>query len=100
VIRSRLSRRTPLRKQSKKRGAQRYDYQQAKALVWARDGGRCRLQGSGTACDGPVDPHHVWPQSRYPERRCDPEAMVLLCRRHHEMAHLNPRWAKKEGWLK
>lgn len=97
-----LLRKARLKQVSKKRRRQYADYGLAKAAVWARDKGVCQVHVAhpDSTCQGPIDPHHVYPQSRYPERRCDPEAMVLLCRHHHDLVHLNPRWSKKEGWLR
>lgn len=95
-----LTRRTPLAKVSKKRRAQRYDYEQAVAVVRTRDANTCQLAGSDTTCNGPVDPHHVFTQARWPERRCDPDAMVLLCRWHHDWTHGHPKEARKMGLLR
>lgn len=103
-----LARRTPLvrksrlRPVSEKRKAQRLDYSQAKAVVWERDTGQCQpgLHLRDGKCSTEIHPHHVWPQARYPERRCDPDVMVLSCSIHHRMIHDNPKWAKRAGWLK
>lgn len=101
-----LKRRTPLlsraslRRVSRKREAQRLDYEQARAVVVARDK-VCQgpKHGLWNQCHGVLDPHHIFPTSRYPDRRCDPEAMILLCRFCHEYVHNHPLWARAQGLL-
>ncbi len=98
--RSGLLRRTPLRRMSLKRESQLDEYQKAKAAVFLRDGW-CQgpKHGMGTPCHGLLDPHHIWPQSRFPEKRCDPEVMILLCRGHHREVHDYPNWSRAMGLL-
>ena len=105
-----LTRRTPLQRvarlnpSSAKRRAQETAYRIARLVVWERDGGRCQAQVGwrwpDIQCAGPIDPHHVWRQSQHPERRCDPQVMMLLCRAHHDAVHANPDRARQAGFLK
>lgn len=93
-------RRTALRKVSAKRTRQRYDYEQAKAAAWLRDGGRCQANWPEVSCAGPTDPHHIATQRMYPELRCDPENLVVLCRAHHNAVHENTKTARERGLLR
>lgn len=97
-----LARRTQLRPVSKARQRQRRDYEQAKAEVWARDGGHCQpgLLLRDGKCTLEIHPHHIWTQRQYPKLRCDPDVMVCCCSYHHRLIHDNPKWAKRAGWLK
>ena len=91
-------RRTRLKPVSERREAGRDAYEDAKAAVWARDRGQCQAERRWpeVACGGRLDPHHVWPQGLYPERRCDPDAMLVVCRRHHDhIHHVDPRRARE-----
>ena len=97
-----MMRRARLAQVSKKRQQQLSDYEKAKTAVWYRDGGECRARTlwPDVECDGIRDPHHVWPQGVFPERRCDPEAMVVLCRaHHHHVHHVSPARARALGLL-
>lgn len=96
-----LLRKTRLKPVSKKRQAQRKDYEMAKAETWSRDKGLCRYCGLGSTCGlGVIDVHHVANQRLYPELRCDPDNMVLLHRRCHDWCHGHPREARKLGLIR
>lgn len=95
-----MIRSTPLRKVSRKRAAQRYDYEQAKAAAWLRDGGRCQADWPEVDCAGPLDPHHIATQRMYPELRCDPENLLTLCRAHHQAVHEDTKTARRKGLLR
>ncbi|MGH9095128.1 MAG: hypothetical protein ACRDXE_08200 [Acidimicrobiales bacterium] len=95
-------RRTRLAPVSQKRRDGRDTYEDAKAAVWRRDCGTCtaELTWPEVGCGGRIDPHHVWPQGRYPERRDDPDAMTLVCRAHHDaIHHQDPVRARQLGLL-
>jgi hypothetical protein len=104
LARSPLARRTPLKRftrlkpVSDKRKAQRGDYEQARAVVWRRDV-CCQgpARGLDGECWGLLDPHHIKSQRMYPELRCDPDVMVLLCRLHHDSVHGDLRRARALG---
>jgi hypothetical protein len=51
--------------------------------VYARDGYHCVLCGAGSTRDNPLDPHHIWKKSLYPERVFDVTNGVTLCRGCH-----------------
>ncbi len=95
-----LRRKTGLKPVSAKREAQLDAYQQAKAAVILRDGW-CQgpKHGIETPCVGVLDPHHILPQSHFPQARCCPDAMVLLCRGHHDYVHGHPAWSRAMGLL-
>lgn len=97
IIRTRLS------QQSDKRRAQQGEYDRARQKVFERDRGTCQAANvwPEIECWGVRDPHHVWPQGVYPERRCDPDAQIVLCRGHHDAVHFgDPIRARQLGLLK
>ena len=51
------------------------------------------------ACYGPLDVHEPKTRARG-GNPLDPEACVLVCRRHHEWTHTNPASAAKLGLLR
>lgn len=51
--------------------------------VYARDGYHCVLCGAGSTRANPLDPHHIWKKSLYPERVFDVTNGVTLCRACH-----------------
>ena len=94
-------RRTPLKRVSERRASD--EYLKAREAVWARDRGQCQAARlwREVRCGGRLDPHHIWPQGLYPERRCDPDWMIVLCRRHHTAVHQeDPAKARELGLLK
>ena len=96
-----MLRRTPLRRVSKKRLSQQPDYERAIQRVFLRDlTCRARYTWPEVECSGRLDPHHVWTQRMWPERRCDPDAMVLACRAHHDAIHSHTDLARQRGLLK
>lgn len=117
--------RTPLKRVPFKRRPRRFtaeqrlahkEYVLARLRAWERDGGECqvpvlvaRQRAAGvnlfpawllTPCSGRIDPHHVWPQQRYPERRADVDVLLCLCRQHHESVHAHPAVSRQYGLLK
>ena len=94
-------RRTQLARVSPKRRDMQSLYERAVQTVLLRDKG-CVVARvwPEVRCSGRLDPHHVWTQRMYPERRCDPEAMVTSCRAHHDAVHAYPVLARQRGVLK
>jgi hypothetical protein len=102
---------TGLKQVSTKRTAARDEYEAAKEQVWRRDRGTCQAGPDRdrhahpegwpeVECGGRLDPHHVWPTGLYPERREDPDAMIVLCRAHHvQGVHEHPIRARQLGLL-
>jgi hypothetical protein len=51
--------------------------------VYTRDGYHCVLCGAGSTRAAPLDPHHIWKKSLYPDRVFDVTNGVTLCRACH-----------------
>lgn len=74
-----------------------------KALVWARDGGRCRAAEvwPEVECGGRVDVHHREPTGLGYPRLCPVELLVCCCRNHHDQIHqVDPIGARVRGLLR
>ncbi len=86
---------------SASRRAENPEYEAAKATVLLRDRGHCQAAElvPDVACGGVRDPHHVWAQGMYPERRTDPDVLITLCRQHHTWTHDHPIEARQLGLL-
>lgn len=84
--------RRPIRSVSAKRKAEQPEYERAVKRVFARDKGLCQAARlwPEIACAGRIDPHHRWPVGEGGPR-CDPDNILLLCRRHHDAAHVEDR---------
>lgn len=102
-----LKRKTPLPYMSAKRRGELKAYQLAKAEVFRRaedsyGNPQCQLQAAlpTVLCAGPLDPHHVYIQSRHPERRNDPDAMQVACRAHHDYVHAHPAESMESGLIR
>lgn len=54
-----------------------------RAAVFAHDGFRCVLCRATKTREAPLDPHHIWPKARHPERLYDVTNGVTLCRPCH-----------------
>ena len=95
-----MLRRSPLRQMSERRRAQQGEYERAVQTVLLRDkGSAVAARWPEVVCRGRIDPHHVWTQRMFPERRCDPDAMVASCRAHHDAIHAYPELARMRGLL-
>ena len=96
-----MIRRKPLAQQSAARRAEKQLYDRARQRAFDRDKGRCQAADRVTeiACWGVLDPHHVFPRSRYPERRNDPDALLTVCRGHHDWIGDHPARARELGLL-
>ena len=93
--------RTRLAQQSDKRRAESAEYARAKQRAFDRDKGQCQAKDlvPHVACAGRIDPHHVAPQGRYPELRCDVDNIRCVCRRHHDWIGDHPLDARELGLL-
>lgn len=86
---------------SEKRQGRSEEYRQAKEVVWNRDRGQCQAQfvWPEVECWGKKDPHHVWPQGMWPEKREEVDAMKVVCRAHHAAIHDDSALARERGLL-
>lgn len=97
-----MLRRSVIKPVSDKRKADHGAYDRAKQIAWNRDHGGCRAAKvwPEVECSGVRDPHHIKPQGRYPELRCDPDNLIVLCRGHHfQIHHVDPLRARSLGLL-
>ena len=98
-----MIRRSPLRAVSPKRLAERGDYERAVQRAFTRDRYRCRV-GDGWPesgqCFGRITPHHIAPQGRFPELRCEVDNIKTACQVHHQYIHLHPVEARERGLLR
>jgi hypothetical protein len=94
-----LERRTRLRPVSQKRRAELAKWAAVKADTLMRDAGICQAAHlvPQVACWGPLDPHHIAKRSTTPQARLDPDNIVWLCRRHHDMVDLDQLAAQRLG---
>jgi hypothetical protein len=66
------------------------------ALV--RDGYRCQAAGLAPGdCDGPLDPHHLFPRLVRPDLVAVSDAIFVACRLHHSWIDANPDAANVAG---
>jgi 5-methylcytosine-specific restriction endonuclease McrA len=86
-----LEKPTPTRDRVAAKWAREQRLRDAAAVVWTRDGYRCRrcrrrvLRAGGLETRGHI--HHVVPRSLSKVLRSDPENLVLLCGRCHADVH-------------
>ena len=111
---SSLQTRTPLKRRPKRYTEEEREehrlYVVARLTVWKRDQGTCQFFRYAdrypshlrlpVGCDGDLDPHHVFDQQHYPERKTDPEAMLTLCRQHHSFTHAHRSLSTEAGLLR
>lgn len=91
--------RTPLRKVGKKAQRERPAFDQARADLLLRSGGRCEGRDFSPHCTGVgTDAHHVRIADR-DEGRHEADRMLFLCRACHQEAHANPRLARHAGLI-
>ena len=89
--RSRLNQRSA---KTKARHAPGSEYNQAKADVRVRSGGRCEIV-AGTFCTGVAhDPHH-----RFPHGSDTAVNLLDTCRPCHDWVHAHPAVSYDNGWL-
>jgi hypothetical protein len=111
LIRSVLVRRTPLRRggalkrtgflkrESRKRQAERDARRQVREETLARDGWRCVAADldTGIPCGGPLDVDEMVSRARRPGGHLDASNTNVLCRSHHEWKHTEPARAYELG---
>lgn len=85
-----MIRRTPLRRVSKKRQAELKHYSVLRRAYLA-DHPECEVCGARA-----TDIHHMLPRSQG-GKLCDVTIFLALCRRCHQLAHDNPKWAYKNN---
>lgn len=96
-----MIRRTPLRRVSEKRRDMQAMYERAVQTVILRDRGcAVRERWPEVRCHGRIDPHHIAPQGRHPELRCDTTNMICACRAHHDALHAYPILARQRGLIR
>src|ERR1700758_2885642 len=89
---TRLSRKTPLRRTSKKQGTQLRRYSELKREWW-RTHTHCEI------CRKPIwhePPHHTKGRGRY---LCAVETWMAVCKACHRKIHEYGRWARANGYL-
>ena len=91
--RSRLKRKTPLRKTRRKKSLRKQLWPEFSKLIRARDK-RCLKGGD---CGGPLQGSHILPKGQYPLLELYPLNVKTLCWRHHWWWHHNPLEA--QAWL-
>jgi len=71
--------------------------------VRERDSNQCVIaQAAATflgPCQGVIDPHHVMPRGRRPDKKYDVDNGICLCRVHHDWVHDHPIHAETLGLL-
>jgi len=71
--------------------------------VRERDGNQCVIAVARATflgpCKGDIDPHHVMPRGRRPDKKYDVENGICLCRVHHDWVHAYPIQAEILGLL-
>lgn len=94
-----MLRRSPLKPVSQSRRDQQTMYDHAVQRAFSRDRFRCVAAAlvPDVECGGRLDPHHIKPQNRYPELRCDTANILSVCRYHHRWIGLHPIEAKELG---
>lgn len=92
--------RTPLRRESKKRRAQRQARREAVSVALQR-APYCQasLIWPETRCWGPLHPHEPLSRGRGGSIT-DPDNIVMICAGHHAAVHDNPRLATERGLLR
>ena len=98
-----MIRRSPLKPVSPKRAAERGEYDRAVQRAFARDRYRCRVVDvwpESGPCFGRITPHHIAPQGRFPELRCDVDNIMTACLKHNDWVSDHPALAKELGLLK
>lgn len=97
---TRLQRRTPLRRVSKKRAAQNRTYTKKRKAFLIRFP-VCQICASLVGEDGPAyrseEVHHR--NGRIGVALLDEEKWLAVCRDHHRKIHAEPKWARSRGWL-
>lgn len=87
----------PLRRMSFKRAATLGAREECVRIVKERDK-VCQAWRMGGVCSGPYDAHEPLMRSRGGDPT-DPDACILVCRRHHDAIHDFPTKATKLGLL-
>lgn len=97
--RSPLERRTPLRKQSRKRAKEQAARRQVVADALERADYTCKARDlvPAIACWGPLDVDEYEARSARPGGHLDPDNVQVLCRRHHNWKHEHPLDAAAVG---
>lgn len=92
---------SPLRRLSADRRAAKtiYDYAVQRAFSRARGACQAAQTWPEIGCWGRLDPHHIKPRSRYPELTAVSDNILIVCRRHHDQIHNEPRRARAAGLL-
>lgn len=93
-----LRRRTRLASASPRRLADMDARRACMEVVRARDA-TCRATGMGGPCAGPLDGHEPLTRARGGDPT-DPDQVILVCRRHHDLIHhADPARAHELGLL-
>jgi hypothetical protein len=101
VRRSRLRRRTPLRRRSQKRSDFDRQRRRVVAFVHLRDRS-CRAAAlvPSVPCSGRLDVHEIIPRSAWGNGALEESNAILLCSAHHRWTHLHPTEAHCAGLRK
>ena len=89
--------RKPLPPVSPRRKAERPQRDAVRAAVLERDGGCQAAHLFDTPCVAPFDTHEVVRRSAWSGGYLVEPNCILLCRRHHEVATVNPLLAERLG---
>jgi hypothetical protein len=92
-------RRTRIRNQSTKRRRQQTERRTMLATLVAERGPWCQAQLHNVCTGQAVDGHEVLPRSAGGSI-VDPENVLLLCRRCHDVITQNPAWSREAGWVR
>ena len=65
--------------------------QRNRAAIKSRDNNECQLCGSKTE----LQPHHILPRNQFPEKACDNDNIITLCKTCHK-TKAHPKGCLKE----
>ena len=92
-------RRTRIRSQSAKRRAEQTTRRQVLGTLVDERGPDCEASLYNVCTGLAQDGHEILPRSAGGSI-VDPDNILLLCRRCHEVITVNPGWAREAGWVR
>lgn len=93
--------RTRLRRVGKRALTDREELAESAPSVITRARGRCEVQGPTCTTWATDTPHHIRPRGAYfGLDRNQPSNLLAVCAPcHHQIHHVDPRWARANGFL-